>query len=65
VILSIICWSQRLDRLSVRKRGVQKFDNERFNLKKLNDVGVKYFKYVDDDDDDDDDNDDDDDKMKP
>ena len=29
------------ERLAVRKQAVQKFDGERFNLRKLNELGVK------------------------
>jgi hypothetical protein len=35
VILIIICWMQKLGRLSARKQAAQKTDVERFNLKKL------------------------------
>jgi hypothetical protein len=41
VILTIIWWFQKLDRLSVSKQAAQKFYMERFSIKKLNDVEVK------------------------
>jgi len=41
VILTIIWWLQKLDRLSISKGAVQNFHMKRFNLKKLNDAQVK------------------------
>jgi len=41
VILTIIWWFQKLDRLSVSKQAAQKFYMERFSIKNLNDVEVK------------------------
>jgi hypothetical protein len=68
VILTIIWWLLKLNRrLLVSKQRAQKFDMERFNLKKLNDAAVREqyqvkfsnrfsaLENLDDDDDDDDD----------
>ena len=42
VILITIWWLKKLrERLAVRKQDAQKFDGERFNLRKLNELGVK------------------------
>jgi hypothetical protein len=41
VILTTICWWQVRERLAVNKQRSQRFDMERFNLKKLKDVEGK------------------------
>jgi hypothetical protein len=40
VILTIIWWLQKFEREGVSKQAMHKFDMERFNLRKLNNVAV-------------------------
>jgi len=41
VILITIWWLQKLKRLAVSQQAVQKFDGERLNLRKLNELEVR------------------------
>jgi len=41
VILITIWWLESLERLAVIKQAIQKFDWERFNLRKLNELEVR------------------------
>jgi hypothetical protein len=41
VILITVWWLQKLGKLAVSKQGAQKFDVERFNLKKLSELEVR------------------------